>query len=101
MRLLCHATHWLAPPTRHSPTPHTPESLARSQLEALAAAQIPGAVLTPHAEVLHMSLPVAQGNEPADCFFFGAWCFEGRASVRGCGARQCMQRAVARAAHTL
>jgi hypothetical protein len=47
------------------------ESLDRSLLESLAARQMPDAVLTSHSEVLHLSLPVPQGSEPADCFFFG------------------------------
>jgi hypothetical protein len=47
------------------------ESLDRSTLETLAAGQMPDAVLTSHSEVLHLSLPVSQGSEPADCFFFG------------------------------
>jgi len=47
------------------------ESLDRSILESLAAAQTPDAVLTSYSEVLHLSLPVPQGSEPADCFFFG------------------------------
>lgn len=47
------------------------ESLDRSILEALAASQMPSAVLTSHSEVLHLSLPVPEGSEPADCFFFG------------------------------
>lgn len=46
------------------------ESLDRSTLETLAAGQMPDAVLTSHSEVLHLSLPVSQGSEPADCFFF-------------------------------
>lgn len=49
------------------------ESLDRDTLEALAATQMPDAVLTSHSEVLHLSLPVPPGGEPADCFFFGEW----------------------------
>lgn len=47
------------------------ESLDRSILESLVAAQMPNAVLTSHSEVLHLALPVPEGGEPADCFFFG------------------------------
>jgi hypothetical protein len=47
------------------------ESLDRDILESLAARLMPNAVLTSHSEVLHLALPVPDGSEPSDCFFFG------------------------------
>lgn len=47
------------------------ESLDRDTLESLAARLMPDAVLTSHSEVLHLALPVPDGSEPSDCFFFG------------------------------
>jgi hypothetical protein len=52
------------------------ESLDRDILESLVACIMPDAVLTSHAEVLHLSLPAPYGSasapsSPADCFFFG------------------------------
>jgi hypothetical protein len=52
------------------------ESLDRDILESLVARNMRDAVLTSHAEVLHLSLPVPYSSDsapssPADCFFFG------------------------------